>query len=253
MNGIFINHFRILGYQNPSSIKLIEDRKERNPSNQKYKGPAFEYADVDDDAYNDGKLTDYAIKTLKDFKGSGDPFFSCCRIYFYSPSIYSTKKYGDLYDDDDLIFSKLKGIPKNAPSKRVAHQWSELRNAYLDIPQTGPVSLERDLIKSYYASVSYMDAMLGKLINALDDLGLRDNTTILLWSDHGFFLGEHGFWCKHHTFQEAIHVPLIVSSPGMKKNVKSDALVEYVDIYPTLSEIAGLTPLNIHMVKVLFH
>ena len=121
---------------------------------------------------------------------------------------------------------------------------SELRNAYLDIPQTGPVSsqMERDLIKSYYASVSYMDAMLGKLINALDDLGLRDNTTIVLWSDHGFFLGEHGFWCKHHTFQEAIHVPLIVSSPGMKKNVKSDALVEYVDIYPTLSEIAGLTP-----------
>ena len=66
--------------------------------------------------------------------------------------------------------------------------------------------MERDLIKSYYASVSYMDAMLGKLINALDDLGLRDNTTILLWSDHGFFLGEHGFWCKHHTFQIAMHM-----------------------------------------------
>ena len=99
---------------------------------------------------------------------------------------------------------------------------------------------EKELIKSYYASVSYLDALVGKLIKSLDDLGLRDNTTIVFWSDHGFFLGEHGFWCKHHTFQEAIHVPLIISAPNMTKNEKTDALVEYVDIYPTLSELAGI-------------
>ena len=102
--------------------------------------------------------------------------------------------------------------------------------------------MEKNLIKSYYASVSYLDAVVGKLIGSLDEFGLRDNTTIIFWSDHGFFLGEHGFWCKHHTFQEAIHVPLIVSSPGLKKNVKSNSLVEYVDIYPTLCDLAGIDP-----------
>ena len=231
------------GYQNPKSLKEINDRKERHPSNGKLKGPAFEYANVADDAYNDGKLTDYAIKTLNDFKKSGDPFFLAVGYISTHLPFIQPEKYGNMYNDNDIVYSKLKDIPINAPS-RARHQWSELRNAYLDIPKNGPVSsqMEKDLIKSYYASVSYMDAMLGKLISALDDLGMRNNTTIVFWSDHGFFLGEHGFWCKHHTFQEAIHVPLIVSSPGMKKNVKSDALVEYVDIYPTISEIAGLTP-----------
>ena len=104
------------GYQNPSSIKLIEDRKERNPSNQKYKGPAFEYADVDDDAYNDGKLTDYAIKTLKDFKGSGDPFFLAVGYISTHLPFIQPKKYGDLYDDDDLIFQNLKVYLKMLPS-----------------------------------------------------------------------------------------------------------------------------------------
>jgi arylsulfatase A-like enzyme len=236
----FQNH---KSYQNPKSNSETKRRNERHPSTGAIKSPAFEYADVEDDAYNDGKLTNFAIKTLEKFKNDKDPFFLA--VGYISPHLpfIQPQKYGNLYDDNDLIFSNLRAIPKNAPS-RANHEWTELRNAYLDIPQSGPVSaeMEKDLIKSYYASVSYMDAMVGKLIQSLDDLGLRENTTIIFWSDHGFFLGEHGFWCKHHTFNEAIHVPLIVSSPGMKKNVQSDALVEYVDIYPTLSEIAGLTP-----------
>ena len=142
-----------------------------------------------------------------------------------------------------MTISREKTIPRNAHN-RAFHNWEELRNGYLDIPKKGPVSseTEKELIKSYYASVSYLDALVGKLIKSLDDLGLRDNTTIVFWSDHGFFLGEHGFWCKHHTFQEAIHVPLIISAPNMTKNEKTDALVEYVDIYPTLSELAGIEP-----------
>ena len=233
------------GYQNPKSIKEINDRKERHPSNGKLKGPAFEYANVADDAYNDGKLTDYAIKTLNDFKKSGDPFFLAVGYISTHLPFIQPEKYGNMYNDNDIVYSKLKDIPINAPS-RARHQWSELRNAYLDIPKNGPVSsqMEKDLIKSYYASVSYMDAMLGKLISALDDLGMRNNTTIVFWSDHGFFLGEHGMWCKHHTFNEAIHVPLIISSPKMKKGYKSDAMIEYVDLYPTICEIAGITPPN---------
>ena len=229
------------GYQNPKSLKSSKDRNERHPSNGKLKGPAFEYANVSDDAYNDGKLTDYAIKTLSDFKKSGDPFFLAVGYISTHLPFIQPQKYGDMYNDNDIVYSKLRDIPINAPS-RAKHEWSELRNAYLDIPQNGPVSaqMEKDLIKSYYASVSYTDAMVGKLINALETLGLRENTTIVFWSDHGFFLGEHGMWCKHHTFQEAIHVPLIISSPRMKKNIKTNSMVEYIDLYPTLCDIVGI-------------
>lgn len=104
--------------------------------------------------------------------------------------------------------------------------------------------MEENLIKSYYATITYLDTLIGKLLNSLEELGLKDNTTIVFWSDHGFFLGEHGMWCKHHTFNEAIHVPLIISSPKMKKGYKSDAMIEYVDLYPTICEIAGITPPN---------
>ena len=229
-------------YQSKKTLRMIEKRKERNPNNpNNFIGPAWEYADVEDDAYTDGKLTDFAIKTLGDFKDSKKPFFLA--VGYVSPHLpfIQPKKYGEMYDDSDLTISREKTIPKNAHS-RSYHNWDELRNGYLDIPKKGPVSLntEKELIKSYYASVSYLDALVGKLIKSLNDLGLRDNTTIVFWSDHGFFLGEHGFWCKHHTFQEAIHVPLIISAPNMTKNEKTDALVEYVDIYPTLSELAGI-------------
>ena len=107
--------------------------------------------------------------------------------------------------------------------------------------------MEEDLIKSYYATITYLDTLVGKLIKSLDDLGLSDNTTIVFWSDHGFFLGEHGMWCKHHTFQEAIHVPLIISSPKMKKGYESNTMIEYIDLYPTICDIAGIkAPSYIH-------
>ena len=104
--------------------------------------------------------------------------------------------------------------------------------------------MEEDLIKSYYATITYLDTLIGKLLKSLDDLDLRKNTTIVFWSDHGFFLGEHGFWCKHHTFQEAIHVPLLVSSPNMEQGFQTNTMVEYVDLYPTICEIAGIKPPN---------
>ena len=236
-------------YKNPESITKIEKRNEYHPTNKnQIKTPPFEYADVDDFAYNDGKVTETAINNLKTLKDSKEPFFMAVGYISTHLPFIQPKKYKSLYSDDDLVFSNERTIPKNAPSRAV-HEWTELRNAYLDIPQSGPVSqqMEEDLIRAYYSTVSYLDALIGKLLKSLDDFGLRDNTTIVFWSDHGFFLGEHGFWCKHHTFQEAIHVPLLISSPGKKKNAVSNALVEYVDIYPTLCEIAGIdSPNYIH-------
>ena len=87
-----------------------------------------------------------------------------------------------------------------------------------------------------------MDALIGELLKSLDELGIRDNTTIVLWSDHGYFLGEHGFWCKHSTFYEAVKIPLYISAPNYAKNKTTNSFTELVDIYPTLCDIAGITP-----------
>tara|TARA_A100001011_G_scaffold200116_1_gene208431 strand:+ start:3292 stop:4719 length:1428 start_codon:yes stop_codon:yes gene_type:complete len=232
-------------YKNPISLKRQKEIKKIRPDG-KYAGPPFEYSSASDDEYNDGKLTNVAINQLKKYKESNEPFFLAVGYILPHLPFIQPKKYGDLYDYDDLIFTEQRTQPVNAPERSIAHDWTELRNWYIDIPESGPVSfkMEENLIKSYYATITYLDTLIGKLLNSLEELGLKDNTTIVFWSDHGFFLGEHGMWCKHHTFNEAIHVPLIISSPKMKKGYKSDAMIEYVDLYPTICEIAGITPPN---------
>lgn len=223
-------------YQNPASIENA-----KNTAKGRERGPAFEVAEVPDDTYSDGKTTNKAIEKLKGFQKSGEPFFLA--VGYVSPHLpfIQPKKYWDLYDDDDLKIADNPFQPKNSP-KQAMHNSPELRSMYTGIPKNGefPISLAKDLIHGYYASVSYTDALIGKIISTLDSLGLRENTTIILWGDHGFFLGEHGMWTKHSTLKEAIHIPLLVSSPGMKKNVQTNAMTEYVDIYPSLCEIAGI-------------
>jgi len=121
-------------------------------------------------------------------------------------------------------------------------KWGELR-AYAGIPQKGPAdpALLRILIHGYYACVSYMDAQVGRLLHALDGLGLRDNTVVILWGDHGWKLGDYGAWCKHTNLELDTHVPMILSAPGQPNaGGATSALVEYTDIYPTLAEACGL-------------
>ncbi|MGE5606121.1 MAG: sulfatase-like hydrolase/transferase, partial [Bacteroidota bacterium] len=97
------------------------------------------------------------------------------------------------------------------------------------------------MIHGYFACVSYTDAQIGRLMHELDLLGLRDETIVILWGDHGWKLGEHGSWCKHTNFENDTHVPLIISVPGMEElKLRTKALVEYVDIYPSLSELCAL-------------
>ena len=212
------------------------------------KGPAFEFADVGDSVYSDGKITEMAIKRLKKLKNKTTPFFLA--VGYVSPHLpfIQPTKYGNLYKDGDLQLAsnphKIKDAPKNA-----VHNSPELRGMYTGIPEKGLLSeeLSKQLIHGYYASVSYTDALVGKLIKTLDDLNLREDTIIILWGDHGFFLGEHGMWTKHSTLKEAIHVPLIIDAPGMKSGVESDTFIEYIDIYPTLCDLTGITtPAYLH-------
>jgi iduronate 2-sulfatase len=115
------------------------------------------------------------------------------------------------------------------------------------MPAEGPVTEQqaRELIRGYYAATSYTDAQIGRVLATLDQLGLREKTIIILWGDHGWQLGEHGMWCKHTNFETSTHSTLMISLPKQATaGSRTEALTEFVDIYPTLVELAGLPQLE---------
>jgi len=156
----------------------------------------------------------------------------------------SPKKYWDLYNPEKIELSKWQKAPEGAPDFAM-HTWGELKS-YSDIAPAiqanGLLSEEkqRELIHGYMAAVSYADAQIGKLLNELENQGVAENTIIVLWGDHGWHLGDHALWCKHSNFEQATHAPLIFSAPDTKKGIKNSSPVEFVDIYPTLCDLAGI-------------
>jgi iduronate 2-sulfatase len=211
------------------------------------KGVAYEAGDVPDNFYPDGLTADEAIKRLKAAaKKPGEPFFLA--VGFVKPHLpfCAPKKYWDLYDPAKFELAETHELPKGAP-KYAGHNWGELRN-YAGMPNDGPLPDEtaRTLIHGYYAAMSYMDAQVGRVIAELDKTDLAKNTIIVLWGDHGWHLGDHGLWCKHTNYEQAAHIPLIVIDPrakaagGKSTGAHTSSLVESVDIYPTLCELAGL-------------
>ncbi|MGI9174053.1 MAG: sulfatase [Rhodothermales bacterium] len=210
------------------------------------RGPAYERTDVPDKAYPDGKVADQAITSLRRFAEGEEPFFLA--VGFYKPHLpfNAPERYWALYDTSTITPPDVQVPPEGAPDLALTN-WGELRN-YHGIPEEGPLSdsLARTLIHGYYASVSYTDAQVGRVLDELDRLGLAENTIVVLWGDHGWKLGEYGDWCKHTNFELDTRAPLVVRAPNMEAGQKTDALVEFVDIYPTLTELAGL-PLPAHL------
>jgi iduronate 2-sulfatase len=127
------------------------------------------------------------------------------------------------------------------------HNSGELRQ-YYGIPPSGSIDddMALKLVHGYFAAVSYVDAQIGKVLDELDHLGLRESTVVILWGDHGWHLGDHGLWCKHSNFESATHSPLIIAGPGVTPDTRTAALTEFIDIYPSLCEMAGL-PLPPHL------
>ncbi|WP_044205895.1 sulfatase [Flammeovirga sp. OC4] len=208
-------------------------------------GPAFECVDVQDNAYIDGVNTDMAIHIMKEHKASKSkkPLFLGVGYIAAHLDFLAPKKYWDMYDQEDIkLTNQIKGPIDGAPMG--LHASFELR-VRSNIPKYGeiPDTLARDLKHGYLATASYIDAQVGKLLEALDELEMLDNTIVMLWSDHGFHLGEMGVWCKATNYDIATRVPLIVWTPDQSeksRGVKTDALVELVDMYPTLCDLAGL-------------
>ena len=221
------------------------------PTARNLRGPAFEGADVPDNFFQDGKVAELAVETLRDMSKKKEPFFLA--VGFVKPHLpfVAPKKYWDLYDSAKIELAPNKFRPRGAPDYAIL-PGGELRN-YHGIPEGSlPDDLARQLKHGYYAATSYMDAQLGKVLDELDRLDLRKNTIVILWGDHGWKLGEHDAWCKHTNTENDTNTALLLSVPGMKNaGAKTKAIVEFVDIYPTLAELAGL-PLPKHLEGVSF-
>jgi arylsulfatase A-like enzyme len=188
-----------------------------------------------------------AVAKLQELKEKDQPFFLA--VGFLKPHLpfNAPKKYWNLYDPSQLKLAENPFRPRGAPPYAVT-EFGELRT-YFGVPATGPVSdeLARKLIHAYRAASSFTDANIGRVLDELDRLGLREKTIVVVWGDHGWKLGEHASWCKHSNMENDTNAPLIIAAPGANATGKSTtALVEFVDIYPTLCEINGL-PLPKHL------
>ena len=205
------------------------------------RGTATEMADVPDAAYTDGALAQLGVQALRELKNRDEPFFLA--VGFLKPHLpfNAPKRYWDLYDPEKIELAANPFPPKNVTPYSLTN-WGELRN-YHGIPAQGDLTEDqaRNLKHGYYACVSFTDANIGRLLDELDRLRLADNTIVVVWGDHGWKLGEHNSWCKHTNFENDAQAPLIIRAPGQAApGSKTRALVEFVDIYPTLCELAGL-------------
>ena len=212
----------------------------------RFRGPATVCEDVKDNQRYDGAITDVAVEQLGKLKDRQKPFFLA--VGYFQPHLpfSAPKKYWDMYDPEKIPSADNRYLPKGAPPWAMNTMY-ELR-VYMDFVDTPAPQDEalteqqqRHLKHGYYASVSYVDAQLGRLLDELDRLGLSDETIIVLWGDHGWKLGEHRSWCKQTTYEIDARVPMMVAAPGCGgKGTVSDSLVEFIDIYPTLCDLAGL-------------
>ncbi len=243
-------------YALPENIKLQSEGgkvsstdKGEDTERSRMRGPSTESADVPDNTFEDGRLAEMAIESLgrlatkakSEKDGEYQPFF--LGLGFRKPHLpfIAPKKYWDLYDRSKIPLP-YPLHPKNAPDLAFA-SWGELRS-YTDIPDVGKLDevKTRELIHGYYACVSFVDAQIGKIMAELDRLDLRKNTVIVLWGDHGWKLGEYSEWSKHTNFELDTHAPLIISDPDLPKGVRTNALVEFVDVFPTLTDLCWLPP-----------
>ena len=205
------------------------------------KGAAWERADLEDDVYADGRIAIEASRRLEDYASTDGPFFLA--VGFTNPHLpfAAPEKYWDMYDRDSLPLPRTTSPPDGAPRFAGKSRRGEIGN-YTPIPggnEPFDEELTRTLIHGYYASVSYVDAQIGVVLDALEGSGLADETVVVLWGDHGFHLGDLGLWTKHTNYEQANRIPLIIAGPGVEPS-EPRSFAETVDVFPTLIDLADL-------------
>ena len=203
-------------------------------------GPAFERLDAADSDYPDGKVADKTIEDLRRLRELDSPFLMV--VGFRKPHLPFTapERYWSLYDSMDFALpSTYYRTPEGVPSNPI-HNSAELR-AYAGIPQEGLLEEAQalQLIHAYHAAVSYADAQVGKVLKALTDFELEDETIVVLLGDHGWSLGEHTMWNKHALFDIALRTPLIIRAPNHLSS-RNNVVVSLLDLFPTLTDLSGL-------------
>ena len=238
------------GVKKNANAKANEDEDKPTPKGEKPGKtiPAFEISSKSDDELSDGFTCQEAVKRLHNLKSGGEPFFLA--VGFLKPHLpfVAPKKYWDLYDPATIPKPAIDHLPEGAPPY-AGHANGEL-HAYVGVPEGDPIPADfaQTLRHGYYACISYTDAQVGRLLDALDQEGLAQNTIIVLWGDHGWQLGDHGLWHKHTNFELATRAPLLISVPALNTAGKTcHAPVEFVDVYPTLADVCGLAiPGDLH-------
>lgn len=219
----------VLHYNNHGNDKPVVDGK--LPPNLVSGQSGLECRDVPDEAYFDGRVAATAVNTLETISQNAKPFFLA--VGFWKPHMpfNAPKRYWDLYDRQTIPVPQHVTPPKDVPD--IALTSSRYRGG-------GGSDQLREMHHGHLAAISYLDAQVGKVVSRLDKLGLRENTIVIFWSDHGLHLGEHGLTQKTTAFELDAHVPLIISSPEHDPGQRTDSLVELIDLYPTLAELCGL-------------
>ena len=225
-----------------TAAALAAERESASAPGNPKRGPAVEAGPVGDDFYADGKLAAEAAGRLADLAAGDAPFFLA--VGFLKPHLpfVAPQQYWDRHPAETVAGPANPDVPTDAPPAAI-HDSGELRS-YAGIPPRGPVSdaTARELIRGYRAAVSYADANVGRVLDALDRSGAAGNTVVVVTSDHGWNLGEHTLWCKHSCFETSLRVPLLVRAPGLTPagGAATDGLAELLDLYPTLCDLAGL-------------
>jgi len=222
------------------SLPFVHSKPKQGDDNGKKDEAAAARVACADGDLMDGAIARDALRLLDELAANTQPFFLA--VGFKKPHLpfVAPAAHWDRHDRAAFpVAPHQRGI--EGDSGYVLHDSKELRG-YGGIPASGPIpeSLQKELLHGYYACVSYIDAQVGLLLDALDRKGLTDKTVVVLWGDHGFHLGDHGMWGKHSTLEAAARVPLIVVKPGGSAVARSDSPVEFTDIFPTLCDVTGL-------------
>lgn len=224
------------GYQLQENRDLVKNYQRSKPN----ASPITEITDTPDEMTPDGIIARHAIEELRNFKKSGEPFFLATGFYRPHLPLTAPKKYWDMYDRSQIPLpadfrQPDDGIPR--------WDWDEVRR-FGDCPKKGPMPEDkaREIIQGYHASVTFVDAQIGKVLDELHTLGLDKNTIVILFGDNGWNLGDHGRWSKMTSYEASARVAMMIKVPWISTHGETSALTELVDMYPTLCELCRLSP-----------